>query len=370
VSEERIPPVDLRAQHRGVADEIAAASAAVFEQTAFILGSAVEEFETAYAAFVGAKHCVGVANGTDALELAMRAAGVGPGHEVILPTNTFIATALAVVRAGAKPVLVDVDPEHYLLDVEAAAARVTKQTRAIIPVHLYGQMVAMERVDALARAHDLVVIEDAAQAQGARRHGRAAGSWSFAAATSFYPGKNLGAYGDAGAVTTNSDDVARRLRALRNYGSEVKYHHPEIGFNSRLDTLQAVVLGVKLKRLAAWNDARRAAARRYDDMLTGLGDVSRPRPLAGNEHVYHLYVIRVPNRDEIVTRLDADGVGAQIHYPFPIHLQGAFRDLGLGPGSFPIAERAAAEILSLPMFPEISEQQQSKVVAALRRALR
>ena len=364
-----IPPVDLRFQHLAIADEVARGFAAIFDKTAFILGPAVKEFEEAYAAFIGARHCVGVANGTDALELALRAAGTDADAEVLLPANTFIATALAVVRSGARPVLVDCDPEYHLLDVEQAAARATKRTRFLMPVHLYGQMAPVEKVEALARSHDLMVIEDAAQAQGARRHGRSAGVCGLAAGTSFYPGKNLGAYGDAGAVTTDSDEIAGRLRALRNYGSEVKYHHPEIGFNSRLDTLQAVVLNAKLKHLGGWNEARRAAARRYDELLADLPAVRTPRTLPGNEHVFHLYVVRVPNRDEVVKRLNADGIGAQIHYPVPIHLQGAFRQLGLGEGSFPVAEKAAREILSLPMYPEITADQQARVVASLRRAL-
>jgi dTDP-4-amino-4,6-dideoxygalactose transaminase len=364
-----VPPVDLRLQHEAIAEEVAQGFAAVFDKTAFILGPAVAAFEAAYAGFIGARHCVGVANGTDALELGLRAAGVDADAEVLLPANTFIATALAVLRAGARPVLVDCDPDFYLLDVEQAAARVTKRTRFLMPVHLYGQMAPVEKIDLLAKTCGLTVIEDAAQAQGARRHGRAAGTCGLAAGTSFYPGKNLGAYGDAGAVTTDSDEIAGRLRALRNYGSEVKYHHPELGFNSRLDTLQAVVLNAKLKRLAGWNEARRRAARRYDELLADLPAVTPPRTLAGNEHVFHLYVVRVPDRDLVVKKLNADGIGAQIHYPVPIHLQGAFRQLGLGAGSFPVAEKAAREILSLPMFPEITADQQARVVASLRRAL-
>jgi dTDP-4-amino-4,6-dideoxygalactose transaminase len=364
-----VPPVDLRLQHQAIAEEIAQGFAGVFDRTSFILGPAVKEFETAYAAFIGARHCVGVANGTDALELALRAAGADADAEVLLPANTFIATALAVLRAGARPVLVDCEPDFYLLDVKQAAARITAKTRFLMPVHLYGQMAPVEEVDALARAHGLTVIEDAAQAQGARRHGRAAGTCGLCAGTSFYPGKNLGAYGDAGAVTTDSDEIAAKIRALRNYGSEVKYHHPELGFNSRLDTLQAVVLNAKLKRLAGWNDARRAAARRYDELLVDVPAVTPPGTLPGNEHVFHLYVVRVPNRDDVVRKLNADGIGAQIHYPIPLHLQGAFRGLGLGEGSFPVAEKAAREILSLPMFPEITTDQQARVVASLRRAL-
>ncbi|HEY6477836.1 MAG TPA: DegT/DnrJ/EryC1/StrS family aminotransferase [Polyangia bacterium] len=364
-----VPAIDLRLQHESVAAEIAEGFAAVIDETAFILGPPVAAFEAAYAAFVGARHCVGVASGTDALELALRAADVRADDEVLLPANAFIATALAVARAGARPVLVDCDPEFHLLDVADAAARATKRTRFLLPVHLYGQMAPVEEIEALARARGLTIIEDAAQAQGARQNGRAAGTVGRAAGTSFYPGKNLGAYGDAGAVTSDDDAIAARVRALRNYGSDVKYHHPETGFNSRLDTLQAVVLGAKLKRLAAWNEARRVAARRYAELLADLPAVTPPRTRAGNEHVFHLYVVRVPHRDEVVGKLNADGIGAQVHYPVPIHLQGAFRHLGRGVGSFPVAEQAAREVLSLPIYPEITADQQGLVVESLRRAL-
>jgi dTDP-4-amino-4,6-dideoxygalactose transaminase len=366
-----IPLVDLGAQHRQVADEIARGFARVFEKTSFILGEDVKRFEDAFAAFTGAKHCVGVGNGTDALELALRAVGVGPGDEVIIPTNTFVATPLAAARAGAVPVFVDCDPETYLLDVGEVAAKITPRTRAVMPVDLYGQVAPMERLAPLVEKHGLKVIEDAAQAQGAQREGRGAGTFGDAAGTSFYPGKNLGAYGDGGAVLTGSDEIAAKVRALRNYGSAVKYHHPESGFNSRLDTLQAVVLSAKLERLAAWNQARREAAARYDRLLAeaAIPGVTPPRTLAGNEPVWHLYVVRVPRRDEVLKKLNAEGVGAGIHYPVPCHLQGAFRHLGQGPGAFPVAEKAAGEILSLPMFGEITADQQARVVDALARAL-
>jgi dTDP-4-amino-4,6-dideoxygalactose transaminase len=365
----QIPLVDLGAAHREIAAEVEAGFAAVLDKTAFILGPAVREFEAAYAAFVGAKHCIGVANGTDALELALRAAGIGAGDEVILPANTFIATALAVSRAGATPVLVDCDPDYQLIAVEQIERRRGPRARAIVPVHLFGQMAPMAAIATIAAARGLVVIEDAAQAQGATQARARAGAAGLAAATSFYPGKNLGAYGDAGAVTTDDDGIAAKIRALRNYGSEVKYHHPETGFNSRLDTLQAVVLGAKLKRLAAGNEARRRAAARYDALLADLPGV-RPVPtLAGNEHIFHLYVVRVANRDAVLARLNAEGIGAGVHYPVPIHLQGAFAHLGHKRGDFPQAERAAAEILSLPMFPQITAEQQDRVVAALRTAM-
>jgi dTDP-4-amino-4,6-dideoxygalactose transaminase len=367
-----LPLVDLGAQHRQVADEIARGFARVLEKTAFILGEDVKRFEDAFATFTGAKHCIGVGNGTDALELALRAVGVGPGDEVIIPTNTFVATPLAAARAGAVPVFVDCDPETYLLDVEEVAAKITPRTRAVMPVDLYGQVAPMERLAPLAEEHGLKIIEDAAQAQGAKRHGRGAGTFGDAAGTSFYPGKNLGAYGDAGAVLTGSDEVAAKVRALRNYGSAVKYHHPETGFNSRLDTLQAVVLNAKLERLAAWNQGRREAATRYDRLLAeaALPGVTGPRTLDGNEHVWHLYVVRVPRRDDVLKKLNAEGIGAGIHYPVPCHLQGAFKHLGIGPGAFPVSEKAAGEILSLPMFGEITAEQQARVVDALGRALR
>src|SRR6185369_5741484 len=277
-----IPLVDLASQHREIADEVARGFAAVIERTAFILGDEVEAFERELAAFVGVEHCVAVANGTDALELSLRAAKIGPGDEVVVPANTFVATALAVVRAGATPVFVDCDPHYHL--IEPRKVVVGPRTRAVIAVHLYGQAAP---VDAFAAAAPgVVLIEDAAQSHGATRGGRQTGTFGVAAATSFYPAKNLGAYGDGGAVLTRSADVAEQIRALRNYGSATKYEHPVLGVNSRLDTLQAVVLRAKLKRLVAWNAARRAAARRYDELLAGMPDVALPRTAPENEHVW------------------------------------------------------------------------------------
>jgi dTDP-4-amino-4,6-dideoxygalactose transaminase len=365
----QIPLVDLKAQHQEVAEEVQRGFAQVLEKTAFILGPAVAEFEAAFAKFSGVAHCVGVANGTDALELMVRAAGIGPGDEVILPANTFIATALAVARAGGTPVLADIDPRYHLIDVQQAASKIGPRTKALLPVHLYGQIAPMEALAALAKDKNLVLLEDAAQSQGARRNGTGGGGFGLAAGTSFYPGKNLGAYGDAGAVLTNSPEINTKVRALRNYGGEVKYHHPETGFNSRLDTFQAVVLNAKLARLAGWNDLRRQAARRYDELLHGFPGVVLPETLPGNEHVWHLYVIRVPRRDEVLKKLNAAGIGAGIHYPIPIHLQGAFKQLGQGPGSFPVSEAVANEILSLPLFPQITPQQQERVADELKKAL-
>jgi dTDP-4-amino-4,6-dideoxygalactose transaminase len=363
-----IPLVDLAAQHREVAAEVAAGFAAVLENTSFILGKPVKEFEEAFATFVGSKHCVGVANGTDAIELALRAIGIGAGDEVILPANTFIATALAVARAGAKPVLVDCDPEYQLIDVAAVERRLGARTKAIIPVHLFGQMAPVEAILEIAQRRGIELVEDAAQSQGAARSGTRSGTVGRVSATSFYPGKNLGAYGDAGAVTTDSAELAAKIRALRNYGSEVKYHHPETGFNSRMDTLQAVVLLAKLSRLARWNEARRAAARRYDELLARAPGVKLPATAPGNEHVFHLYVVRVARRDAVLAKLNAEGIGAGIHYPVPIHLQGAFKYLGHNPGDFPVAERVAGEILSLPLFPQITAEQQERVADVLRKA--
>jgi dTDP-4-amino-4,6-dideoxygalactose transaminase len=365
-----IPLVDLAAQRDEVAAEVAAGWAEVLDRTAFVSGPQVGAFEVEYAAFAGVGHCVGVANGTDAIELALRALGVGSGDECVLPANTFIATAEAVVRTGATPVLVDqADDDTYLLDAEAVAAAVGPRTRAILPVHLYGQAAPVERLLPIAERVGAVVVEDAAQSQGARRNGRRAGALGHAAGTSFYPGKNLGAYGDAGAVLTDSADVADAVRLLSAHGSPRKYEHPVLGFNSRLDTLQAVVLSAKLRRLGDWNAARRAAADRYSALPSEVAGVRTPRTLLGNEHVWHLYVVRVPDRDRVVKELQAAGIGAAVHYPTPVHLTGAFSHLGYGHGAFPVAERCAGELLSLPLYAEITADQQDKVASALAEAL-
>ena len=365
-----IPLVDLSAQHAAVAEEVAEGWREVLARTAFIGGPQVAAFEREYAEFNGAPHCVAMANGTDAIEIALRALGVGRGDECILPANTFIATAEAVSRAGATPVLVDcADDETYLIDTDAVEAAVTPRTRAIIPVHLYGQAAPVERLLPLARRRGIWLVEDAAQAQGARRHGTSAGVLGDAAATSFYPGKNLGAYGDAGAALTSEADVAARMRMIRDHGSARKYEHEVLGVNSRLDTLQAVVLSAKLRRLAGWNAARRAAAARYDELLSGCAAVVRPRTVEGNEHVWHLYAVRVPQRDRVLKELHAAGIGAGIHYPEPIHMTAAFAGLGYARGAFPVAERTAPELLSLPIFPEITVAQQERVASVLISAL-
>jgi dTDP-4-amino-4,6-dideoxygalactose transaminase len=361
----KIPLVDLAWQHREIEGEVKAGFDRVIESGAFILGPDVAEFEREFAAASGTAFAIGVANGTDALELACRAVGVGLGDEVIVPANTFIASALAISRAGATPVLVDSDPDTHLLDTKAALARIGENTKAVMPVDLFGQIAPIE---AFANA-GIAIIEDAAQSQGAVRNGRRSGSLGDVAGSSFYPAKNLGAYGDAGAVVTNDEDVYAKIRALRNYGSELKYEHPELGFNSRLDTLQAVVLRAKLLRLDAWNQMRRDAADRYDTLLADVPNLVRPSTLPGNEHVWHLYAVRVPDRDRVLAALHTEGIGAGVHYPVPIHLQGAFRHLGHQEGDFPEAERAARELLSLPLFPGIRPEQQERVVSLLVAAL-
>jgi dTDP-4-amino-4,6-dideoxygalactose transaminase len=365
-----IPLVDLSIQQAQIADEVAAGFADVLSAGDFIGGKAVTAFEQEYADFVDAQACVGVGNGTDALEMALRAVGVGTGDEVVVPANTFIATAEAVLRSGARPVFVDVDDEALLLDPERVEDALTSHTRAVVPVDLFGQVAPFEQLPASLEERGIVVIEDAAQSQGATRHGRRAGTFGSAAGTSFYPGKNLGAYGDGGAVITQDPELAVRVRLLGAHGSPTKYEHTVVGFNSRLDTLQAVVLRAKLRRLESWNDERRAAATRYDRLLAGVSDVRLPCTLAGNEHVWHLYVVRVPNRDAVLSALQADGIGAGIHYPVPVHLTPAMEHLGYAPGEFPVSERAATEILSLPLFPGITLEQQERVVEALLRALR
>lgn len=363
-----IPLVDLGWQHAQVADEVAAGWAEVLATTGFVGGPNVARFEAEFAGYVGAGHCVGVGNGTDALELALRALGVGPGDEAILPANTFIATAEAVARAGATPVLVDCRPDDALIDVDAAVAAVTDRTKVVLPVHLYGQMAD---VDGLAAAlpERVAILEDAAQSQGARRNGVAAGSAGRIAATSFYPGKNLGAYGDAGAVTTSDAELAEAVRLLGAHGSPRKYEHPVLGFNSRLDALQAVVLSIKLRRLDGWNEERRGAAKRYESLLSGTAGVTLPVVAERSEPVWHLYVVQVDRRDEVLAELNRAGIGAGIHYPTPVHRTGAFAGLGLGVGAFPVSEAMGERILSLPMYPGITAEQQERVAEVLTAAV-
>jgi dTDP-4-amino-4,6-dideoxygalactose transaminase len=364
-----IPLVDLSAQHTQIAEEVHDGFEEVLATGDFIGGKAVTAFEQEYAEFVGARHCVGVANGTDALEMALRAVGVSHGDEVVLPASTFIATAEAVVRSGARPVFVDVDPDTLLLDVARVEQALSPHTRAVVPVDLYGQVAPFDALASVLGERAIAVVEDGAQSQGATRLGRSAGTFGSVAATSFYPGKNLGAYGDAGAVVTDDDELARQVRLMGAHGSPAKYVHERFGFNSRLDTLQAVVLRAKLRRLPHWNEQRRDAAARYDVLLADVPEVRVPVTLDGNVHVWHLYVVRVPRRDDVLGFLQSEGVGAGVHYPVPVHLTPAMSASGHARGDFPVSERAAEEILSLPLFPGITAAQQERVVDALARAL-
>ncbi|MFF3916945.1 DegT/DnrJ/EryC1/StrS family aminotransferase [Streptomyces sp. NPDC001852] len=367
-----IPLVDLKAAHEEVADEVRAGFERILADTAFVGGDEVRQFECEYADFGNIAHCVGVANGTDAVELSLRASGVGHGDEVVVPANTFIATVGAVARTGARPVLADCLPDTYLLDPQSALDAVGPATRAVVPVHLYGQMADVTALTGQLPGH-VRIVEDAAQCQGATRDARTPGSGGIAA-TSFYPGKNLGAYGDAGAVLTDDEQLADLVRAIANHGGVAKYRHDVPGFNSRLDGLQAVVLRAKLARLADGNAARRAAAARYDALLADLaaaGRVLLPTTAPGNVHVWHLYVVQVAgaDRDAVVGKLNAEGIGAGVHYPAPVHLTPAYRHLGHSRGDFPNAEKAAERILSLPLYPQITPDQQQRVVDTLTDAL-
>ena len=365
-----IPLVDLPAQSREIEEEIWPEIRELFRNGDFIGGKPVAAFENAYAEYLQTRYCVGVGNGTDALELALRAVGVLQGAEVILPVNTFIATAEAVLRIGATPVFVDVDETHLLIDPQCVEAAVTPRTSAIIPVHLYGQVAPVEVLTPIARSAGAAIVEDAAQSQGATRFGQSAGTLGLIAATSFYPGKNLGAAGDAGAVMTDDAALDRRVRLLSSHGSPEKYVHETIGFNSRMDTLQAVVLNAKLRRLDVWNRRRREAAERYHSMLCSIEGVVTPVSAPGNADVWHLYVVRVDNRDAVLRRLQDCGVGAGIHYPQPLHRTRALSQIPTPMGGFPVAERSADRILSLPIHPHITGEQQERIVEVLRAAIR
>lgn len=350
----QVPFVDLGAQRAAIADELDQAIRSVLDRTDFILGRDVALFEEAFAAYCEVKYAVGVDSGTSALEMALRAYGIGPGDEVITAANTFIATVLAIAYVGAQPVLVDVDPRTYTLDPLRLASAITPQTKAIIPVHLYGQPADMDPIMEIARQHGLIVIEDACQAHGARYKGARVGSFGHAAAFSFYPGKNLGAYGDGGMVVTNDERIAQTLQMLRNYGQSQKYRHELKGFNRRLDTLQAAVLRVKLAYLDDWNAARRAHAAHYSELLGAV--VETPQVAEYAESVWHLYVIHTPHREALRAHLSSRGISVGMHYPIPIHLQPAFQDLGYRKGDFPVSERNAAEGLSLPMYAELAPE--------------
>ena len=352
-----IPFLDLKAQYRSIKEEVDAAIADVITNTQFILGPAVEGFERDFASYCGVDYCVGVNSGTSALHLAMLAAGVGEDDEVITVSHTFVATAAAIMYCGARPVFVDVTPGTYTMDPTLIEAAITPRTKAIMPVHLYGQCADMHPIMEIARKHKLVIIEDAAQAHGARYRGKRAGSIGDIAIFSFYPGKNLGAYGEGGAVVTNNRDYVDRMRMLRDHGQSRKYAHDILGYNYRLEGIQGAVLGVKLRHLDDWNRARRAHAAKYRSLLKAnlLEEASYGEP------VYHIFPLFSPQRDALQTHLTARGIATGIHYPIPVHLQKAFGESG----SFPITERAARETLSLPMFAELTEEQIATVAATV-----
>jgi dTDP-4-amino-4,6-dideoxygalactose transaminase len=356
----RIPFLDVPAAYAELQEEFDAAVKRVMASGAYILGPEVTAFEEEFAAYCGARHAIGVGNGLDALRLILLAYGIGPGDEVIVPSNTFIATWLGVSQAGATPVPVEPDPATHNITAAAVEAAITPATKAIMPVHLYGQPADMDPLVALGRASGIPVIEDAAQAQGARYRGRRAGSLADAAGFSFYPGKNLGAMGDAGAVTTDDDVLADRVRMFRNYGSKVKYHHDVAGMNSRLDSLQAAVLRIKLRRLDEWNDRRRAVAARYLERLAGADELVLPEVPEWADPVWHLFVVRHPRRDELQARLADAGIDTIIHYPIPPHRTGAYAT----GASLPIAEELAGEVLSLPMGPHLSLDDAERVAEA------
>ncbi|MBI5667924.1 MAG: DegT/DnrJ/EryC1/StrS family aminotransferase [Chloroflexi bacterium] len=349
---QKVPFVDLVAQHQPIQDEVNRAVMAVLTKANFILGSEVEQFEQEFAAYCGTPHAVGVDSGLSALKLALEAYGIGPGDEVIVPANTFIATAAAVTFTGAKVVLVDIRPNSYNLDPERVEAAITPRTKAIIPVHLYGTPAPMDEIMDIARRHNLIVIEDACQAHGAYYQDKRAGSLGHAAAFSFYPAKNLGAAGDGGILVTNDEQVAEKVRAMRNCGQKEKYHHITTPYNHRLDTLHAAVLSVKLRRLDGWNEARGERARLYNRLLVGSGVVT-PEVPANTVPVWHLYVIRAANRDGLKDYLAERGISTALHYPIPIHTQPFYQNLGYREGDFPITEQYAKQILSLPMYAEL-----------------
>jgi dTDP-4-amino-4,6-dideoxygalactose transaminase len=359
-----IPYLDLQAQYRALKPEIDAAVLRVLDSAQFVLGDEVTAFEREFAAYCGTREAIAVNSGTSALHLALLAAGVGPGDEVITVPFTFVATAAAILYAGARPVFVDIDDRTYTMAPDQIARAITPRTKAIMPVHLYGHPADMDPILDVAQRHGLTVIEDAAQAHGADYHGRRCGSMGAIAGFSFYPGKNLGAYGEGGAAVTNDPALAKKMRLLRSWGEERRYEHTLQGFNYRMDGIQGAILRVKLKYLEQWTEARRARAADY---RTALGDtVVTPREMPGCRHVYHVYAVRVANRDAVRAHLQAADIQSGVHYPIPIHMQPAYASLGYAAGDFPVSERAANEVLSLPIYPELTSQQVDTVAASIR----
>jgi dTDP-4-amino-4,6-dideoxygalactose transaminase len=366
----QVPFVDLRMQHERLMPELLEAFREVTESSAFAGGPYVTRFESQFAEFCGCHYALGVGSGTDALWLSLQALGVGPGDEVITVPNSFMATAEAISLCGARPVFVDIDEQTYTLDVSQLEEAVTLRTQAIIPVHIFGQAADMDPILEIARRYGTPVVEDACHAHGAAYKGRKVGSLAAAGCFSFYPGKNLGAFGEAGAVTTDESELRARIQMLRDHGQAAKHDHCTIGWNARMDGIQAAVLSLKLPNLEPANAARREHAELYNELLAEVPEVIRPAVAPGNSHVYHIYAIRVGDRDGVLRRMAARGVNCGIHYPVPIHLQRAYGFLGLGPGSYPVAERCAREFLSLPMYPELTPEQIHVVAGTLKETLR
>ncbi|MBA7530924.1 dTDP-3-amino-3,4,6-trideoxy-alpha-D-glucose transaminase [subsurface metagenome] len=362
-----IPLVDLKAQYNSIKTEIDNAIQRVLDNTSFIMGDELKKFEEEFALFCNTKYAIGVANGSDALILALRACGIGKGDEVITVPHTFIATTEAISNVGGKIIFVDIDSKTYTVDVSKIEEKIGNKTKAIIPVHLYGQSADMNPILKIAKKYDLKIIEDAAQAHGAEYQGKKVGSIGDVACFSFYPGKNLGAYGDAGMITTNNEEIANKLKMLRNHGRlTAKYEHQIEGYSSRLDNLQAAILRVKLKYLNKWNSIRRKNARKYNELLNNIEGVITPHEADYANHVYHLYVIRTENRDKLIEELKLKGVATGIHYPTPLHLQPAYSYLGYKEGDFPITEKASQEILSLPMYAELNDRQIDEIVKLIK----
>lgn len=361
-----VPFLDLKAQYRQIKPEVDHAISRAIESTQFVLGPEVTAFEKRFADYCGVGHCLAVNSGTSALHLALLAAGVGPGDEVITVSMTFVATTAAVLYSGAKPVFVDVDPITWTMDPALIEAAITPRTKAILPVHLHGLMADMDPIMEIARRRGLVVIEDAAQAHGAEYKGRRAGSIGDFGCFSFYPGKNLGAFGEGGAVVTNRQDFARQVSLLRDWGQEAKYNHVVAGYNYRMDGIQGAVLNVKMNYIEFWTEGRRSVAADYDRLLAKLAIV-RPQPPVHSRHVYHVYAICLPRRDEALQMLQEAGIGVGIHYPVPVHLQKAYAGLGHRAGDFPVTESLATQFLSLPIYPELRPEQVAEVVAQLEK---
>lgn len=362
----KVPFLDLKAQYHAIKAEIEQAVQQVMDDAAFAGGPYVEKFEKQWAEFCHCKDCVGVGNGTEAIWMALLAAGIGPGDEVITVPHTFIATAEAITYCGATPVFVDIEERTCNMDPSLIENAITPKTKAILPVHIYGQTADMDPIMEIARRHDLFVIEDACQAHGAEYKGKKAGSIGDAGCFSFYPGKNLGAYGEAGAVVTHSPELAQKMRVFRDHGQPEKYYHSMIGWNARMDGIQGAVLSVKLSHLEHWNDMRRKHANHYHQQLADTDRIVLPAEAENRKHVYHLYEIRVKNRDELISALKKKDIHCAIHYPVPVHLQQAYSFMGLTPGSFPVSERIAAEIVSLPMFPELTQSMIDAVCGEIR----